>query len=44
MADDSVWELKKLIVETLKLEEITPGDIEDDGPLSDYLEEPDSAA
>jgi len=33
MADDSVWELKKLIIATLKLEEITPGDIEDDGPL-----------
>ncbi len=33
MADDSVWELKKLIIETLKLEEIAPEDIQDDGPL-----------
>jgi acyl carrier protein len=33
MADDLVSELKKLIIETLKLEEITPEDIEDDGPL-----------
>jgi len=33
MAHDLVGELKKLIIETLRLEEITPGDIEDDGPL-----------
>jgi acyl carrier protein len=33
MADDLVSELKKLIIETLKLEEIAPEDIEDDGPL-----------
>ena len=33
MADDLVGELKKLIIETLKLEEITPEDIEDDGQL-----------
>jgi len=28
-----VLELKKLIIETLKLEEVTPGDIEDEGQL-----------
>ena len=28
-----VLELKKLIIGTLKLEDIAPGDIEDDGPL-----------
>ena len=33
MAHDLVEELKKLIIETLRLEEITPEDIEDDGPL-----------
>lgn len=33
MAHDLVLELKKLIIETLRLEEITPGHIEDDGPL-----------
>jgi acyl carrier protein len=33
MADDLVLELKKLIIHTLKLEEITPEDIEDDGAL-----------
>jgi acyl carrier protein len=33
MADDLVGELKKLIIETLKLEEINPEDIEDDGQL-----------
>ena len=33
MAQDLVGELKKLIIETLRLEEITPMDIEDDGPL-----------
>lgn len=33
MADDLVRELKELIIETLKLEEITPEDIEDDGQL-----------
>jgi len=33
MAHDLVEELKKLIIETLRLEEITPGDIADDGPL-----------
>ena len=33
MADDLVLELKKLIIDTLKLEEISPEDIEDDGPL-----------
>jgi acyl carrier protein len=33
MAEDLVLELKKLIINTLKLEEIGPGDIEDDAPL-----------
>lgn len=33
MADDLIWELKKLIIDTLKLEEITPEDIEENGPL-----------
>ena len=33
MPDDLVGELKKLIIETLKLEEITPADIADDGQL-----------
>ena len=33
MSEDLVWELKKLIIETLKLEEITPQDIEDDDQL-----------
>ncbi|MFH1756823.1 MAG: phosphopantetheine-binding protein [Pseudomonadota bacterium] len=33
MPDDLVGELKKLIIETLKLEEITPEKIEDDGQL-----------
>ncbi len=33
MPDDLVGELKKLIIETLKLEEITPEDIADDGRL-----------
>ena len=33
MADDLVLELKKLIIGTLKLEDMTPEDIEDDGPL-----------
>jgi len=33
MSDDIVWELKKLIIETLRLEEISPEGIEDDGPL-----------
>lgn len=33
MSGDLVWELKKLIIETLKLEEISPEDIEDDGRL-----------
>jgi acyl carrier protein len=33
MADGLVLELKKLIIETLKLEEITPEDIQDNGPL-----------
>ena len=31
--DNLVGELKKLIIETLKLEEITPEEIEDDGRL-----------
>ena len=31
--DNLVGELKKLIIETLKLEEINPEDIEDDGQL-----------
>ncbi len=33
MAEDLVLELKRLIIDTLKLEGITPEDIEDDGPL-----------
>ena len=33
MADVLVLELKKLIINTLKLEDVTPGDIEDDAPL-----------
>ncbi len=33
MADDLVLELKKLIIETLKLEEVAPEEIEDDGRL-----------
>ncbi len=33
MSDDLVEEIKKLIIETLKLEDITPQDIEDDGRL-----------
>ena len=33
MAEDLVLELKKLIINTLKLEDITPEDIEDDAPL-----------
>lgn len=33
MADDLVLELKNLIINTLKLEDVTPGDIEDDAPL-----------
>lgn len=33
MADDLVLELKKLIIATLKLEEVNPEDIEDDGQL-----------
>ncbi len=33
MPDDLVGELKKLIIETLKLEEIAPEDIVDDGRL-----------
>ena len=33
MAEDLVLELKKLIVNTLKLEDIAPEDIEDDAPL-----------
>ena len=33
MPDDLVGELKKLIIETLKLEEVTPEDIADDGQL-----------
>jgi acyl carrier protein len=33
MADNLVLELKKLIINTLKLEDINPGDIEDDAPL-----------
>lgn len=33
MADDLVLELKKLIIGTLRLEDILPEDIEDDGPL-----------
>ena len=33
MADDLVLELKKLIIATLRLEDILPEDIEDDAPL-----------
>jgi acyl carrier protein len=33
MAEDLVWELKKLIIHTLKLEDIRPEDVEDDAPL-----------
>ncbi|HEX7372250.1 MAG TPA: phosphopantetheine-binding protein [Thermodesulfobacteriota bacterium] len=33
MAEDLVLELKKLIINTLKLEDIAPGDIEDEAPL-----------
>ena len=33
MTEDLVLELKKLIINTLKLEDIAPGDIEDDAPL-----------
>jgi acyl carrier protein len=33
MAEDLVLELKKLIINTLKLEDITPEDIEADAPL-----------
>ena len=33
MADELVLELKKLIIDTLKLEDVTPEDIEDDGQL-----------
>jgi acyl carrier protein len=33
MAEDLVLELKKLIINTLKLEDINPGDIENDAPL-----------
>jgi len=33
MPDDLVLELKKLIITTLKLEEVNPEDIEDDGQL-----------
>jgi len=33
MAEDLVLELKKLIINALKLEDITPQDIEDDAPL-----------
>ena len=33
MADDLVLELKKLIINTLKLEDIAPEDIEDEAPL-----------
>ena len=33
MAVDLVLELKNLIINTLKLEDVTPGDIEDDAPL-----------
>jgi acyl carrier protein len=33
MTDDLVLELKKLIITTLKLEEVNPEDIEDDGQL-----------
>jgi len=33
MAENLVLELKNLIINTLKLEDVTPGDIEDDAPL-----------
>ena len=33
MSEDLVLELKRLIIDTLKLEDITPEDIEDDAPL-----------
>ncbi len=33
MAEDLVLELKNLIINTLKLEDVTPGDIEEDAPL-----------
>jgi acyl carrier protein len=33
MAENLVLELKNLIINTLKLEDMTPGDIEDDAPL-----------
>ena len=33
MAGDLVLELKRLIIDTLKLEDITPENIEDDGAL-----------
>jgi acyl carrier protein len=33
MSDALVLELKKLIIETLKLEEVTPEDIKDEGQL-----------
>jgi acyl carrier protein len=33
MSEDLVLELKKLIINTLKLEDIAPEDIEDDAPL-----------
>jgi len=33
MSDDLVLELKKLIIGTLRLEDVFPEDIEDDGPL-----------
>ena len=33
MSESFVLELKNLIIKTLKLEEITPEEIEDDGPL-----------
>jgi acyl carrier protein len=33
MTKDLVLELKNLIINTLKLEDMTPGDIEDDAPL-----------
>ena len=33
MSEDLVLELKNLIINILKLEDVTPGDIEDDAPL-----------
>ncbi len=33
MAEDLVLELKRLIINTLKLEDVTPEDIEDNAPL-----------